>query len=126
MKKLLAFLLFVSLSFSSCYIEDEYPCYDSINYSYYNINKFYSPATIRVYFNLFCPQNNGYYLLVNDQLYGTEFINGKWWKYVSNMHFNSPIITYVDGNSFLPFRTYRCLIVSTSGINSQEFNLSTY
>jgi len=126
MKKILFLFLVFSLSFSSCYIEDDYPCYERLSYINYNINKFYSPAIVKVNFSIFCPRNDGYYLLVNDPVFGSEYINGSWWSYVSSRHFNSPIITYVDGNYLLPYRYYRCLIISTSGTISQEFNISTY
>ncbi len=127
-KNILLLLTFICLSFSSCIIDDDYynNCYERIDYSYYSVNKFYSPAIVKVHFSLFCPQNNGYYLLVQDQNFGTEFINGRWWSIVTPMFFNTPITTYVDYNSLFPNRVYRCIILSTSGANSEEFNLSTY
>lgn len=126
MKKLNVLFIFFSIFFSSCYIDESYPCYERINYSSHSINKFYSPAVVKVYFTNFCEYSYGYYLLVKDPLYGTEYINGTWWKQISPSYSNSPIITYVDGNSLLPFRYYRCLIISTSGTISQEFTISTY
>jgi len=126
MKKLFVILLLISVFVSSCYIDDDYYCNERINYNNYTINKFYSPAIVKVNFYLFCPQNNGYYLLVQDNNFGTEFINGRWWTIVTPMFFNTPITTYVDYNFLYPYRNYRCIILSTSGAYSQEFNLSTY
>ena len=129
MKKFIFLLtLIFTLSFNSCVVDDDYytPCYESLNYNYYNINKFNSPAIVRVYFTNFCPQNNGYYLLIADPIYGTKYINGRWWSIVTPMYFNSPIITYVDYNYLLPYRNYKCIILSTSGVYSQEFYISTY
>lgn len=126
MKKITGILLFLSIFFSSCYVDENYPCYERINYSNYSINKFYSPAQVKVYFSNFCDYSYGYHLLINDPIYGNDYINGTWWRQVSTSFSNSPIITYVDGGNLQPFRYYRCLIVSTSGTISQEFNLSTY
>ena len=128
MKKIISlFLLLLTLTFSSC-VDDNYysPCYESLDYNYYNINKFYSPAIVKIHFTTFCPRSNGYYLLISDPVYGTKYINGKWWSIVSPMFYNSPITTYVDYNYLVPYRNYRCIILSTSGSFSQEFNLSTY
>lgn len=126
MKKLLATLILFLFSFSSCYIEDSYPCFERISYLNYNINKFYTPAVVKINFSIFCPNNEGYYLLVEDPFYGTEFINGTWWRYASGRNFNSPIITYIGPNYLLSYRYYKCVIVSTNGNYSEEFYISTY
>lgn len=119
---------FVSTCLSSCYIDDNTPCIPIVDYQYQRC--FYNypyPRTVEVYFYERC-ENYGtrYHLLVQDNLYGTEWINGRYWRYASAPFLYSPIRAYADYNDLAPSRTYRAMIISDYGTLSQEFTLYTY
>lgn len=122
---LLAVLMF---GMQSCYIEDTTPCIPIVDYTtqrfYYN---YPYPPTVEVFFYERC-ENYGtrFYLLVQDNIYGTEWINGKLWRYASGGYRISPIVTYADFSNLAPNRTYRSIIISEYGTLSGEFLLYTF
>lgn len=127
-KSILAFLFCVLAGLQSCYIEDTTPCIPIVTYQTQRCYSNYPyPVTVEVYFYERC-QNYGtrYSLLVQDNLYGTQLINGRFWRYVSAPYRYSPIVAYADFIDLAPSRTYRALIISEYGTLSQEFTLYTY
>lgn len=116
------------LTLQSCYIEDTTPCIPIVDYQsqrcFYN---YPYPITVEVYFYQRC-ENYGtrYSLLVQDNVYGTEFINGRYWRFASGPSRFSPIIAYADYRDLAPNRTYRAIILSDYGTLSEEFYLYTY
>lgn len=115
------------LTFQSCYIDDNTPCIPIVDYTtqrfYYNYP--YPPA-VEVYFYERC-ENYGsrFFLLVQDNIYGTEWINGRLWRYASAGYRYSPIVAYADFSALAPNRTYRAIIISEYGTLSGEFLLYT-
>lgn len=129
MKKYLWMILAVLMfSMQSCYIDDTTPCIPIVDYQsqrcFYN---YPYPITVEVYFYQRC-ENYGtrYSLLVQDNVYGTEFINGRYWRFASGPSRFSPTIAYADYRDLAPNRTYRAIILSDYGTLSEEFYLYTY
>lgn len=127
-KKIAILLALIAATIQSCYIEDNTPCIPTVDYSTQNYYPNYPyPPTVRVYFNTYCDSyGTRYYLLVQDNIYGTELIGGRYWRFVSGAYSYSPIYAYADYNNLAPNRTYRALIISDYGTFSEEFYIYTY
>lgn len=132
MKKLLYFVLFWGCltSFSSCIYTDE--SYIPQAPYYYNTriidarNYVQRNNVIDVYFDTFTTSGRDYYFLMVEDPWGGVFLNGKRWSKVSDDFWFSPVTTHVDFSRIYPNTTYRCVIMSSWGNFSQEFNMYVY
>ena len=127
--KILLLTLFVTFGFSSCiYTDDTYnaqPYYYNnqlINvYSHYQIG-----SGINIRFTDTYRSGRDYYFLLIESSTGNINVNGKRWVKVSDDFWISPVTAYVDYYYIYPNRNYRCLIMSSWGEYSQEFNMYIY
>lgn len=132
MKKILNYiLLFVSVfSFSSCIYTDE--TYVPQSPYYYNtrtidvISYTQQGNFIYINFNSFTTSGRDYYYLLIEDRFGDIIFNGRRWIRVTDDYWYSPVRLYVDYLYIYPNTTYRCIILSSWGNYSQEFNMSIY
>lgn len=132
MKKTLIYLLvlFMVSSFSSCIYTDE--TYVPQSPYYYNtrtidvINYTQIGNNIRVNFNTFTTSGRDYYYLLVEDAFGNVFFNGRRWTKVSDDTWFTPVRLYVDYLYIIPNTNYRCVVMSSWGNYSQEFNMYVY
>ena len=131
MKKFLGYLivLFGIFSLSSCiYTDDTYVPQPP---AYYNtrtidvINYVQRGNYVTVNFNAYSPNNDYYYLVVED-IFGNILLNGRRWRKVSDNSWFSSITIFVDYFTIYPNTMYRCVVISGWGNYSQEFNMYVY
>ena len=117
------------LSFSSCiYTEDEYyvpqPVYYTLGIdvqSYTQIGN-----VIDIDFFSFSSSGRDYYFLLVERPFGNISLNGRRWVKASDDFWLPPVRTYVDYTIITPNRNHRCVIMSSWGNHSQEFNMYVY
>jgi hypothetical protein len=128
--KIILLSLFVTFGFSSCvYTDDTYVPQPS--YSYYNqlINVYgYNQHgnVVDVKFTDTYRSGRDYYFLVVENSMGPYTINGRHWSKASDDYWISPVSVYVNYYYIYPNRSYRCMIMSSWGEYSQEFNMYVY
>lgn len=125
------FLLFcVLFSLSSCIYTDDtysprpiYPhYYPTINaYSYFQRGNVVDINFVDTYVS-----GRDYYFLMIESSFGAQTINGRRWVKVSDEYWTSPVSVFVDYFHIFPNRNYRCIIMSSWGEYSQEFNMYVY
>ena len=128
--KIILLSLFVTFGFSSCiYTDDTYNAQPT--YSYYSqlidVYGYYQHGnTIDIRFTDTYRSGRDYYFLLVENSNGNYSVNGKRWVKVSDDYWISPVSVYVDYYRIYPNRTYRCMIMSSWGEYSQEFNMYVY
>lgn len=132
MKKILKYYLILVgvLSFSSCIYTDE--TYVPQAPIYYNtrtidvISYTQQGNFININFRTLTPSNGDYYYVLAEDRFGNVLFNGRRWTKISGNDWYTPISLYVDYIYIYPNITYRCVVMSTWGNHSQEFNMYVY
>jgi hypothetical protein len=132
MKKFINYLIvIISLfSMSSCIYTDE--TYVPQAPVYYNtrtidvVNYIQQGNRININFDTYTSSGRDYYYLVVEDRFGSVYFNGRRWSKVSEDSWFTPIFLYVDYVHIYPNTMYRCLVMSSWGNYSQEFNMYVY
>lgn len=130
MKKIknIILIVFGLMTFSSCvYTDDDFaprPIYYTLGIDVQSYTQFGN--TINIDFYSFTTSGRDYYFLLVERPFGDISFNGRRWVKVSDDFWLPPVRAYVDYINIFPNRNYRCVIMSSWGNYSQEFNMYVY
>lgn len=131
MKKLISFIsISLCLNLTSCIYTDDTYVPQPPNYYYgLSIDVFsYEQVGNFIDINFSYPYVSGrdyFWLLIEDPT-GNLVVGGRRWVKVTDDSWYSPVTLYVDGLYIQPFRTYRCMVMSSWGNYSQQFFINVY